>query len=365
MSFPRDTKRFVRSWWPIYADDPHWVPPLMMDRKAFFDPGQNPYFKHAQVQAWIAVKDGRDVGTIAATVDEGVLQHEPGIGLFGFFEFVDDQEVSAALLDAATNWLATKGMKTARGPYNLSPNHEFGLLVDGFDTDPCIANPHNRAYYQAHYEAAGLVKAMDWYAYWMDKGPVPENIEKIALRFLERNPKVTVRTLDPNDFDAEARRFYEIYDDAWEDNWGHAKMTEEEFFWAAKNLKLVLDPELCFFTYVDGDLAGASITLPDFNQIAKKMNGSLFPFGWWYFLTGKKKIDALRIFVLGVRKKYQKLALGAPLYLRTWQAGMKLPIRGAEASLILDNNHRMRGALEKLGARIYKTYRTYEKPVSA
>lgn len=364
VNLPSDTVRFVKSWWPIYADDPHWVPPLIMDRKEFFHPDKNPYFKSAEVQCFMATKDGKPAGTIAATVDHALNEHEPGVGMFGFFEFYDDHDVSKALFAAAAEWLAGKGMKVARGPFNLSPNHEFGLLVDGFDTDPCIANPHNREYYEAHYEAIGMTKAMDWYAYWMDKGPCPPKIEKIALRFMDRNPNVTIRTMDMKNFDREARLFYEIYNDAWEDNWGHVKITEEEFFWMAKNLKLVMDPELCFFAYVDDECAAASITLPDFNQVAKKMNGSIFPFGWWHFLTGKKKIDALRIFVLGVKRKYQRMALGAPLYLHTWKAGEKLPIRGAEASLILEENHRMRGALEKLGARIYKTYRTYEYDLS-
>ena len=131
----------------------------------------------------------------------------------------------------------------------------------------------------------------------------------------------------------------------------------------AKNLKMVLDPELCFFAYVDDECAAASITLPDFNQIAKKMNGRIFPFGWWHFLWGRRSIDALRVFVLGVKRKHQRMPLGAPLYLKTWEEGKKLPIRGAEASLILETNTRMRGALEKLGGRIYKTYRTYEGEV--
>ena len=141
------------------------------------------------------------------------------------------------------------------------------------------------------------------------------------------------------------------------------KVTEEEFMFMAAGRKQVIDPDLCFFAFVDDECGAASITLPDFNQVAKRMNGRILPFGWWHFLTGKRRIDAIRIFALGVKQKYQRMALGAPLYLATWKAGSSLPIRGGEASLILETNHRMRGALEKLGARIYKTYRTYEKPV--
>jgi len=360
VSLPGDVAKMCKSWWPIYADDPHWVPPLIFERKDFLNPEKNPYFKHADVQFWMAWLDGKPVGSISAQVDHELQKAEPGVGMFGFFEFIDDKEVSGALFEAASGWLREKGMKVARGPFSFNTNHEFALLVDGFDTDPMIANPHNRPYYASHYEAAGMHKAMDWYAYWMDKGEVPVKIKKIADWFLKRNPDIRIRKMDLSNFDEEARLFREIYNDAWEHNWSHVYMTEEEFYFAAAGLKQIIDPELCYFLYMGDELAGASITLPDYNQIVKKMNGGLFPLGWWHWLTGRKKIDALRVWVLGIKKKFQKLPLGAPLYLQTWEDGKKRDIRGAEASLILESNVRMRGALEKLTARIYKTYRTYE-----
>jgi hypothetical protein len=309
----------------------------------------------------MAFRDGKPVGTIAATFDRELQKTEPGMGLFGFFEFVDDPDVARALFGAATAWLGSKGCTRVRGPSNFSSNHEFGLLIDGFDTPPMIANPHNLAYYQRIYEEhLGLTKAMDWFAYWMDKGPVPPTIEKLANRFMERHPNVEVRPMDLSRFEEEVAIVKDIYNDAWEDNWGHVHMTDAEMDFMAKGLKQVLDPRLCFVATVDGKPAAVSITLLDYNQVAKKMNGRLFPFGWFHFLRERRRISALRIFILGVKREHQKLALGAPLYLATWHAGMKMDIRGAEASLILETNHRMRGALEKLGARIYKTYRTYE-----
>jgi ribosomal protein S18 acetylase RimI-like enzyme len=350
----------AKSWWPIYRDVPLWVPPIISERKVFFDPSRNPYFKHADVRLFVAERDGRIVGTIAATVDHEMQKEHPGVAFFGFFEFSDDESVARPLFEAAAVWLRGRGMTSVRGPFNFSPNHEFGLLVDGFDTPPCIANPHNGPWAPALYERLGLKPIVDWYAYWMDKGPIPEGIEKIALRFLERNPGVTLRRLRMDRFADEVGLFRDIYNDAWEENWGHVRITDEEFDFAAKNLKSVLDPDLCWFAYVDGECAAASITLPDYNQVAKKMNGRILPFGWWHFLRARHTIDQIRIFVLGVKKKYQRMPLGAPLYLETWKEGLKRPIRGAEASLVLHDNFRMRGALEKLGARIYKTYRTYE-----
>jgi hypothetical protein len=360
VEMPGAVTRFCKAWWPIYADDPQWVPPLIMERKDFFNPKKNPFFKHADVKYFIAKRDGRDVGTIAATVDQEQLKEEPGLGLFGFFEFMDDEEVAGALLDAAKAWLTEKGMTRLRGPCNLSPNHEFGLLVDGFDTDPCIANPHNRAYYDRVYTAIGLTGVKDWYAYWMDKGETPKTIEMIATRFMKRNPKFHMRKVDMKNWQAEVEQVYDIYQDAWEHNWGHVGLTQDEFWFAAKGMKQIINPDLCFFAMMEDEIVGCSVTLPDYNQVVKKMNGRILPFGWWHLVTGPKKIDALRVFILGIKQKYQNLPLGAPLYLKTWEEGKKLNIRGAEASLILEDNVRMRGALEKLGARIYKTYRSYE-----
>ncbi len=365
VQLPTDAAAFVKSWWPIYADCDEWVPPLVFERKDFLNPRKNPYFQVADVRLFMAYRDGRPVGTIAATVDHELQKTEPGIGMFGFFEFEDDEEAARALFKAATDWLAKQGMHTARGPFNFNSNHEFGLLIDGFDTPPAISNPHNLPYYQRIYEEVlGLEKAMDWYAYWMDKGPVPPTIERIGKRFMDRNPNIEIRNLDLSKWDEEVALVKEIYNDAWTDNWGHIHMTDAEIDFLADGLKQILDPRLCFMAYVDGDAAAVSITLLDYNQVAKKMNGHLFPFGWFHFLRERRRIDALRIFILGVKREYQRMPIGAPLYLKTWENGMTMDIKGAEASLILETNHRMRGALEKLGARIYKTYRTYEAPLA-
>ena len=359
IELPRDAARFVKSWWPIYDDDAMWVPPLIFERKEFLHPKKNPYFKHADVQLFMAHRDGEPVGTISAQVDRGYQKIEEGVGFFGFFEFIDDTEVARALLEAACNWLRQRGMKQVQGPFNFNTNHEFGLLVDGFDTMPCIANPHNRNYYARIYEELGLTKTVDWYAYWMDKGPLPERIGRISERFMSRHPEITLRRVDMKNFDKETAIFHEIYNDAWEDNWGHVHLSDEEFYALANGFKQIANPDLMWFAYVGDDPAALAVTLPDYNQVAKKMNGRLLPTGWFHFLRAKSTIKQLRVFILGVKKKYQKMPLGAPLYVKTWEEGLKLDITGAEASLILETNHRMRGALVKLGARIYKTYRIY------
>ena len=357
---PRDIVKFVKTWWPIYEGDEQWVPPLVFERKIFLNPAKNPYFKAAKVQLFMAYKDGKPVGTISAQVDQYYQSVEEGVGFFGFFEFIDDVEVARALKDAAFAWLAEQGMTRAMGPLNFNTNHEFGLLCDGFDTPPMVANPHNHAYYEGIYKQIGLENLKDWFAYWFDRAEPSERVKRIAERFMSRNPNITLRNADLKNFDREVAIFHDIYDDAWEDNWGHSRLSKEEFAFMGEGFKQLLDPKLAYVMELDGEPVALALSLPDYNQVVKKMNGSRFPFGWFHWVFGRKNIDQFRIFILGVKREHQRMPFGAPMYMKTWEEGMSRPqIKGAEASLIIEDNHRMRGALEKLGARIYKTYRIY------
>ncbi len=361
VSMPRDAAAFVRCWWPIYRDDPHWVPPLVFERKRFFDPAVNPYHRVAETRCFMAFRNGEAVGTIGAAVDRNYQREDPGAGFFGFFEFPDDEEIPAALFEAACEWLRARGMERALGPFNFNTNHEFGLLVDGFDSDPMVANPHNGTWFEKHYRALGLEPVMDWYAYAFEPGEIDERIVRIANRTLDRHPEVRVRNVDMKRFDEEVAILHAIYDDAWEHNWAHVKMERAEFEYLAQGFRSFIDPRFVFIVEVGEEAVGLSVTFPDMNQVVKKMKGGLFPFGWYHFLAGRRRIDQLRIFMLGVRQDFQKLPLGSLLYAKTWEAGMAAGVRFGEASLILENNHKMRGPIEKMGGRIYKTYRNYEK----
>ena len=357
---PRDAEAFVRCWWPIYRDDPHWVPPLVFERKQFFDPAANPYYRVADTQCFMAYREGKAVGTIGAVVDHNYQREDPGAGFFGFFEFPDDEAISRALFEAATAWLREKGMRRALGPFNFNSNHEFALLVDGFDSDPMIANPHNGPWFERHYLALGLEPVMDWYAYALEPVEIDPRILRIANRTLARHPEIRVRNVDMKRFDEEVVLLHGIYDDAWEQNWGHVKMEKEEFEYLAAGFKQFIDPRLVFLVEIDGKAVGLSVTFPDMNQVVKKMNGGLFPFGWFHFLRRNQIVDRVRIFMLGVKQEYQKLPLGALLYAKTWEAGVARGVTFGEASLILENNHKMRGPIEKMGGTIYKTYRSYQ-----
>ena len=359
VSLPDEAMPFIKVPWRVYAGVERWVPPLIFERKDFLNPAKNPYFKLADVQCFIATRDGEPVGTISAQIDHAFLAKNPGTGLFGFFEFVNDLDIARCLFKAASSWLREKGMTRALGPFNFNANHECGLLVDNFDQDPLVMTVYNPPYYKDVFEALGLAKAHDMYGYWLDAGPMPSRIAAVADRFMDRHPEVTIRPVNMRDYRAEVEIARQLYNDAWDDNWASVQLTSEEFDKVAAGLKPMIDPRLCYVAEVDGKPAAFSLTLPDFNFVVKPMNGRLFPFGWYHFLTRKSKVKQLRIFTLGVHRDYQHLPLGAPLYKRTWEAGLAMGVRGAEASWILESNTRMRGAMEKLGGRIYKTWRIY------
>jgi GNAT superfamily N-acetyltransferase len=350
---------FLRFPWQVMEADPHWVPPLIFERRAFFDPDSNPYFQNAEVQCFMAFRDGKPVGTISAHIDKGYQAVEPDVGFFGFYEFIDDVDIARSLLETALDWLADRGMCRAMGPFNFNTNHECGLLIDGFDIDPLVLMTHNPPHYPEIYGQLGLVKMKDLYAYWIDIGPVPARIAAIADRFAQRNPEFTVRPVDTRNYRAEVEIARKLYNDAWADNWGFVQLTDAEFDKVAADLKPMVDSRFCYVVEREGVPVAFSITLPDYNQVVKPMNGRLFPLGWWHYLTRRSKVNQVRVFALGVAKEWQHKPLGALLYKRTWEAAEAAGMRGGEASWILDDNHNMRSALEKLGGRIHKTYRIY------
>lgn len=363
--FPGDARAFVDTWWTVYRGDPCWVPPLLSEQLRFLDPSTNPYFQVATIQPFMAWRDGVAVGTLACTVDHYLRRHEPGVGLFGFFEFVNDPEVARALFDAGAAWFREQGVHVVRGPFNFNPNHEFGLRYDRFDDLPMIGNPHSGWWFPAIYEQTlGMEKVRDWYTYWFGYGPTPKGMKAIAERFQKRNPDFRIRKMDPANFARDCELFWEIYNDAWEHNWGHVYMEKAEFMEKARGLRAVLDPEYAFFAMMGDEVAGAAISLPDYNQVAVHMNGSVFPWGWMHYLNRRRYINRVRVLVLGIKKKFQHLPLGAPLYIETWEVTFRRgTYKGVEASLILEDNFRMRGALEKLGGHVSGTWRTFQKVI--
>jgi GNAT superfamily N-acetyltransferase len=360
----RELNTFIKLPWRLYRNEPNWVPPLVFDRKRFLDRSRNPFFKHAEVELFLAWRGEEPVGRISAQIDRNFnefQQHE--WGMFGFFECVDDPEVAAALLSTASDWLRARGRDRMVGPMDFTTNDECGVLVDGYDRLPTVLTNWHHPYYPGLIEGAGLTKAMDLYMWSLDvadRASVHPAIWRVA-EDVERKYGITVRNMRKKDMEAEIGRFLQVYNAAWERNWGFVPLTEEEVRHYAKDLRQILDENWAFIAEKDGEPVGAALTLPDYNQVFRHMDGRLLPLGWAKFLWYKRKIDRVRVFALGVKPEYQHTGVGAKLYERHWEAGERTRQGRGETGWTLESNKPMNRAMERMGGKIVRTYRVYER----
>ena len=364
VSTKKELMQFIKMPWQIYKNDSNWVPPLIIDRKKLLDKKHNPFFKHAEMDMFLAFKDGKLVGRIAAITNENHNKfQEDNMGFFGFFEAENDPEIAKVLFDTAKSWLKEKGKEGMFGPMNPSTNDDVGLLIEGFDTPPFIMMCHNPPYYQDLLEAYGLEKAKDLWAWYFDiRGiELPEKLVRIAEISKERSG-ITVRNLKIKNLKSELELVLEVYNNAWSKNWGFVPMTREEILHAADDLKQIADEDYLFIAEKDGRPVAFSVTVPNLNEVLIKIkNGKLFPTGIFKLLTGMKKIKNTRTIMLGVIKELQNAGLGAVLYLESFKTGKKKGIDGGEISWILEDNIPMNKAAELMGAKRSKTYRVYQE----
>ena len=359
-----ELKRFVRLPWKIYENDPYWVPPLIQDRMKFLDKKKGVFFEFGEAEYFLAYKNDELVGRIDAHVSSRYEQYHDGeTGFFGFFECIDDKEVSNALFEAAENWLVKKGKTKIQGPISFTLYDETGMLFKGFDSSPVILTTYNPPYYNTLLTEAGFEKAIDWYAFMVTKdSKIRPALFKVKDRIL-REHRIEIKPLKMKEFDKRLDEVKIIFRDAWMENWGHTPLTEAQYQQMADELKMVVKPELTFFAEVDGETVGFSLTLIDANPAIKKANGRLFPFGLFKILLGMKKIHQLRTLAMGVLPEYRNRGLDIVFYLKTIENGLKLGFDKSECSIIVETNQRMIKALEDLEAERYKTYRIYEKKI--
>ncbi len=363
-------ERFIRVPMDLNAGDPKWIAPLMFERREALSPKHNPFFAHAAVQFWLAVRDGEDVGRISAQIDH-LAKTDPAApaGYFGMIAAKDDPEVFAALFAVAEAWLADRGCVQALGPFNLSINEEVGLLIDGFDTPPMLMMGHDPRYTAARIEEQGYAKIKDVVAYISD---VPVFTAGVQARLARPLPKgVVLRPVRMDEFDEDVRILVDILNDAWSQNWGAAPVTEAETKHLAESIRLILHPRLVWFLEIDGEPAGFGVLLPNLNDAIFDLNGRLFPFGWAKLLwrLKVKGVKRGRIPLMGVKRKFARDPRGtfAPFVIldAIRREGVKLGITQAEYSWILEDNLPMRHILEGFGARVYKTYRIYQKAIGS
>ncbi len=365
----RDMNTFTKLPWALYRNEPQWVAPLLMDVKKRLNRERNPFFAHAEAEYFLAFRDGRAVGRISAHVDRNLNEFQDNDwGLFGWFECERDPEAARALVDAAQTWLGARGRGTMLGPMDFTTNDECGLLIQGHERPPIILCPWHHPYYQQLLEEeVGLSKAMDlymWSAWVTGREHVHPGIWEMADR-VESEHGIVCRNFNKRDLEAEVGRFLEVYNSAWERNWGFVPLTEEEVRHYAKDLKPVLDENWAMVAERKdtGEVVGAALTLPDYNQVLAKLNGRLLPFGWITALRERKHIDAVRVFALGVKPEYQHTGVAARFYQMHFDAAARTPQKGGEMGWILEVNKPMNRAMEGMGGKIVRRYRVYERPL--
>lgn len=361
---------FLQVPFHLHKSDPNWVPPLYMVMKNTFDKN-NPFFKNALLQSWVAYKQGKPVGRISGIINKAHNDfHHDTVGFWGFFESDNCSETTAALFKHVEEWAHQQGMTELRGPMNPSTNHECGLQISAFHTKPYIMMTQNPAYYAELVEQQGYSKARDLLAWLIDNEEIkvnPKLLQKIDA--LQQKENIRVRTLDMRRYDEEVETIFAIYNEAWEKNWGFFPLSVEEYRHMAKDFKSLLIPELIYILEVAGEPAAFSLWLPDINQaLVHIRNGKLFPTGLlkllWHTKV-KKTITQGRIPILGIKQKFQHMPLGMMLYLNYFHKAPKLGYQAVECSWVLEENRSMLAALRLLKANHYKTYRIYEKKLQA
>jgi GNAT superfamily N-acetyltransferase len=356
--------RFIRLPWRIHRSHPMWVPPLVFERKAFLNRKKNPYFLHGEAEYFIAWRGAEPVGRVTAMVDSQFNDfHDWTWGTFGFFEVLDDQEAASALIDTAEAWVKERGCDRLVGPMDFTMNDEVGILFEGFDLPPMLKQPWHPPYYQRLCETHGLEKAQDllmWNLEVSDRSSVLPIIDELASQ-VEPKHNIKIRHMDMKNLEQEIRGFVDVYNAAWKRNWGFVPISEAELKQTAKDMKMILDPDWTWAAENErGETIGVALTIPDYNQVFKKMNGRVLPFGWWHFLRRAKIIDRVRVGFLGVKPEYQHTGTAARFYVEHFDMAKVTPQKWGEMGWILETNRSMNRGMEAMGGRVVKRYRVYE-----
>ena len=358
-----EQKRFIRLPWRTYANDPCWMPPLVMAQEELLGFQPHPFYEKSRSQSFLASRGGTDVGRITAIVNAGHIErYREQRGFFGFFECDDDPAAARALFGAARDWLHAQGMTCIRGPANPSLNYECGLLIEGFDTPPFFMMTHNRPYYAGLVEDNGFHKVEDLFAFF-GRMSMLESIDQklgVMVEGVKERFGVTVRPLDRRRFAEEVRMFLNIYNSSLTGTWGFVPLTAGEVDHMAASLKHLIVPELALVAEVEGKPIGTVFCLLDYNPRIKAINGRLFPFGFLKLLWNKRGIKRMRAISTNVIPEYQAwgvgLVLHAALVPRLYEWGMD----EVEFSWVLESNHLSRRTLERGGALVTKKYRLYQ-----
>ncbi|QDU95022.1 GNAT family N-acetyltransferase [Lignipirellula cremea] len=359
----RDQKLFLNLPWKIYKGDPNWIPPLRMEQKELVNYKKHPFYDAAEIQTFLALRDGQPIGRVAAIVNaDHNERHKEQLGFIGFFECTNDQEAANGLFDAAKAWFAARDIRKIRGPANPSLNHTVGLLIKRFDLAPTFMMTYNPEYYPVLWETYGFEKVEDLYAYWGHIDMLDTIDEKLrwVIGECQKRFKITLRKVDRKNFLNDVRMFLDIYNKSMVGTWGFVPMSDKECTHMAASLRWLIVPEMTTVAEVDGKPIGVAFGLLDYNPTIKKIDGSLFPFGFLRLLMSKKHIQRVRVISTNVLPEYQRWGVGLLLLSRLVPDVRAWGVKEGEFSWVLESNQLSRGTLERGGAERRQEYRLYD-----
>lgn len=356
-------KQFIRLSYDFYHDDPNWVAPLRSEYKIQFDKKKNPFLEHTDYQLFLLEDQGRVIGRIAAFIDTLAVDFwKESVGLFGYYECIENEKASSLLLHAAEEWLKSKGMTSMRGPWSFV-SEEWGMVIEGFEPPPVIMAPYNHKYYPEQIESFGLSKVKDLLCYYISAKEgykIPDRIlshtDKVADRY-----KVRVRKMDMKKFNDEVQTILGITNQSLLNNWGYTPVTDAEAKAMAKDLKRVIQPSGVLFAEDEtGEAIGFILAIPDLNVLLKGLNGRLLPFGWIKLLYGMKRLRSHRLFGLAVIPEYHGKGIDSLIYRKLYET-LYTSDMWMEINYVLEDNFPMNNAISKLAAKPLRRYRIYEK----
>jgi GNAT superfamily N-acetyltransferase len=360
-----DLSDFIELPYRLHSNEETWVPPLRLERRLFLSPRFNAFFRHGEAQLFLARRQGRAVGRVSAQIDTAFNEfHDNAWGMFGFLELEDDAEAMIALLHAAAGWLGERGRDRMVGPMDFTMNDESGVLIEGYERPAMVRQPWHPPYYRSLCEAAGLEKAIDlfmWELYITGRDKVIPVIWDLAEQ-LEPKHGIRIRKMTRRRLRDDLDAFAEIYNEAWSRNWGFVPYSKADLDAYAQELQLVFDRDWFMVAENgDGKTVGVAISVPDINQVLKRMDGRVLPFGWWHYLNRKRIVNRVRVGFLGVRPAYQHTGVAAGLYAEHFDMAEVTPIKWGEMGWILESNKAMNRAMEAMGGKIVKRFRIYER----